>query len=94
MGRVSPVRTALVLLLLVCFAGLQTASAITAHSHDHGNGRHCCVICHAGHVPTLGATVAPDPAPPSVTEWRSWREEVIVPGDPSPALNRSRAPPA
>jgi len=88
------VRTALVLLLLACFAGLQTAAAITVHSHDHGNSGHCCVICHVGHLPALGAAIAPDTAPATIAEWRSWREEAVVPGDRSPVLNFSRAPPA
>ena len=95
MGLVSPTRKLLVLLVLVCFAGLQTASAVTANLHDHGAGHsHCCVSCHAGHAPLLGAGVALNPAPPTVTEWRCWREEAVVAGAPAPALSRSRAPPA
>lgn len=86
--------TALILLLLVCFAGVQTAAAITVHSHDHGNSGHCCVICHVGHLPALEGRTAPDTAPSTVAEWRRWREEPILAGDPSPVLNFSRAPPA
>ena len=95
-GRVSDrwVRTALVLLLLACFAGLQTAAAVTVHSHDHGSGDHCCVICHVGHLPALEGAVAPDTAPAVITGWRSWCEEAVLPGDQSPILNFSRAPPA
>lgn len=88
------VRPALVLLLLACFAGVQTAAAITVHSHDHGNGDHCCVICHAAHLPALEAAIAPDTTPATITEWRCWREEPVLPGDQSPVLNFSRAPPA
>jgi hypothetical protein len=84
----------MVLLLLACFAGLQTASAITVHSHDHGDTGHCCVICHAGHLPALEGDVAPDAAPAAVAEWRVWREEAARAGDPAPVLNSSRAPPA
>jgi hypothetical protein len=88
------VRTALVLILLACFGGLQTVSAVTVHSHNHGNGDHCCAICHAGHLPAAQAPVALNAAPSVVTEWRSWHEEAVVPGDRSPILDFSRAPPA
>jgi len=101
MGRADPdrvsarwVRTALVLVLLACFAGLQTAAAITTHSHDHGDGGHCCVICHVGHLPALEGAGAPDTAPAAIAEWRCWREEPVLAGDQSPVLNFSRAPPA
>jgi len=87
-------RSALVLLLLVCFAGLQTAAAITVHSHDHGSTGDCCAICHVGHLPALEAAIAPDAAPVAIVEWRSWREQPALPGDQSPVLNFSRAPPA
>ena len=86
-------RPALVLLLLAWFAGIQTASAITVHSHEHDAG-HGCVICHVGHVPALEAAIAPDAAPAAIVEWRSWREEPALPGDQSRVLNFSRAPPA
>jgi len=88
------VRTALVLVLLACFAGLQTAAAVTMHSHDHGGGDHCCAICHVGHLPALEAPVTLDVAPASVAEWRCWREEAVLPGDQAPVLGCSRAPPA
>ena len=87
-------RPTLVLLLLVCFAGLQTAAAITVHSHDHGNTSDCCAICHVGHLPAFEAAIAPDATPTAIVEWRSWREEPVLPGDRSPVLNFSRAPPA
>src|SRR5271169_6364403 len=89
-------RPTLILLLLVCFAGLQTAAAITVHSHDHGNGStdDCCAICHVGHLPALRAAIAPDATPTAIIEWRSWREQAALPGDQSPILNFSRAPPA
>ena len=87
-------RPALVLLLLVCFAGLQTAAAITVHSHDHPDNGHCCVICHVAHLPALEAAIAPDATPAAIVEWRSWREAPVLPGGQSHALNFSRAPPA
>ena len=87
-------RPTLVLVLLVCFAALQTAAAITVHSHDHGTTGDCCVICHVGHLPALEAGIAPNAAPAPAIEWRSWREEPVLPGDQSPVLNFSRAPPA
>ena len=95
-GRVSArwLRCALVLVLLACFAGLQTAAAITAHSHDHPDTGHCCVMCHAGHLPALEAAIAPDATPAAVVEWRSWREQPALAGDQALVLNFSRAPPA
>jgi len=92
-GRLRP---ALILLLLVCFAGLQTAAAITVHSHDHGNrsSDDCCAICHVGHLPAIEAAIAPETAPEAIVEWRCWREQPALAGDPSPVLNLSRAPPA
>jgi hypothetical protein len=87
-------RTALVLLLLACFAGLQTASAITVHSHDHANGDHCCAVCHAAHLPALQAPIALNAAPITLSEWRCWREQAVRAGDRSPALDLSRGPPA
>jgi len=97
-GRVSVrwLRPALILLLLVCFAGLQTAAAITVHSHDHGNGStdDCCAICHVGHLPAIEAALAPEAAPVAIVEWRSWREQPALAGDQGLVLNFSRAPPA
>ncbi len=93
MGRVTTSRV-LVLLLLVCFAGLQTASAVTVHSHDHGTAWHSCVICHAGHMPALQSAVAPNATPAAITEWRLRHENTPAATDPLPSLNFSRAPPA
>jgi hypothetical protein len=87
-------RPVLILLLLVCFAGLQTAAAISVHSHEHGSTGDCCAICHVGHLPALEAGIASDAAPAAIVEWRSWREEPVLPGGQSPVLNFSRAPPA
>ncbi len=86
-------RPALVLLLLAWFVGIQTASAITVHSHDHDAG-HGCVICHVAHLPALEAAIAPDATPAAIIEWRTWREEPVLPGDQALVLNFSRAPPA
>ena len=47
-------RAVLILLVLVSFAAVQTASAIEVHAHQHGGPNdHCCAGCHAGHFPVL-----------------------------------------
>jgi hypothetical protein len=92
--RARLVRAVLVALLLICFGGLQTASAITVHSHHHEGGGHSCAVCHAAHLPAAQALHAVELTAPVVTEWRHSREEALAPAGQSPVLNFSRAPPA
>jgi len=87
-------RIALVALLLVCFAGLQTASVALDHSHDHGNPHNCCPICHASHVPALQALGSIQIAAPGVVNWRDAREVAAVTIAHPVAQHSSRAPPA
>ena len=99
MAGVSPTRgcTRLVLLffVLLCFAGLQTATAIDLHPHQHaGPHQHCCGICHAGHLPALQAAAACPLAPPTALESRGAAPEAASLGDSLADFHLSRAPPA
>src|SRR5436305_2566600 len=92
--RISVWRAVFIVCLLLCFTGLQSASVVLDHAHEHGNAHSSCPICHATHVPALHAIATVQvPAPGSVS-WRRSREDVPVASTLSPSLNSSRAPPA
>ncbi|MGA2434929.1 MAG: hypothetical protein ABSG25_06545 [Bryobacteraceae bacterium] len=86
------IHTALVVLFVVGFACLQTASASVVHPHEHGGND--CPICQVGHIPSLGAMAAIAFLPPVIAEWPLWRDTGAAPGFFTPAFNPSRAPPA
>jgi hypothetical protein len=88
------VRIALLVLLLGSFVGLQTASAISIHPHEHaGAHSHCCVACHAGHLPATQATSAIRIALPTCTEWHVHTEHLVRAPQAEGVASSCRAPP-
>jgi len=90
------IRTALlVLLVLVSFAAVQTASALEIHPDHHGGPNdHCCAGCHAGHFPVLPSVSTLQLAGLAVTAWRASVEVAHYTSDDGRTFNSSRAPPA
>src|ERR1700716_3280548 len=76
LGHKSILRPALILVLLVCFAVLQTASVIDNYSHGHeGSHTHCCPACHSGHLPVALVIANFKVAPQIVSEYTQWPED-------------------
>lgn len=88
-------RILFVLLVLVNFAALQTASAVKIHAHHHGGPNdHCCPGCHGGHFPVLQTARGVQLASLSVAGWRKSPNEALFTSDANCTFNSSRAPPA
>src|SRR4051794_34209559 len=87
-------RITFLVLLLACFVGLQTASAVEIHPHQHGGlHSHCCVACHAGHFPATQAVLRILVSPAQCTGWHSQSEHRHMTGDGVGIFRCSRAPP-
>jgi hypothetical protein len=87
-------RILLVLLVLVSFASLQTASVVEIHAHHHGGPNdHCCPGCHGGHFPFLQTTGNIHVAGLAISGWRKALNEAPAASHDSRAFNSSRAPP-
>ena len=87
-------RTALAVLLLLCFAGIQTASAITEQIHDHGPSHtDCCAICHAGHASVIQAALVFSLEAPLNGEWQTPVEGASEIPEIQARSQSSRAPP-
>src|SRR5262249_51110594 len=84
-----------VVLLLACFVGLQTASAVTFHEDDHGSGshHHCCPTCHAGHSPVLHQSRPVNLFTAIVADWKNRTEPASIVASARPRRRESRAPP-
>jgi len=81
-------------LLLACFTGIQTASAITEQVHDHGPSHtDCCRICHAGHGSAIQAALVFRLAAPLVTAWQTVVEPSSEIPESQVQFDSSRAPP-
>ena len=89
------IRTVLILLLLACFAGLQTASAITEQVHHHDGPSHsdCCGVCHAGHLSVTQAVAGQNLVLPDIRCWQEAQDAPPAPGEFVASLHLSRAPP-
>ena len=88
-------RVVLLLFVLVCFAGIETATAVDLHPHEHaGPHRHCCAVCHAGHLPALQTAAGCPVTPPTKLEWRGAAPDTLPGGDGLADFHPSRAPPA
>jgi hypothetical protein len=85
----------LLLFVLACFAGLQTATAVDLHSHEHaGPHQHCCSVCHAGHLPALQTAGGCPLAPPTALEWRGCGADTLIAAYDLADFHPSRAPPS
>jgi|SRR5579862_8159909 len=89
-------RAIFVLLLLTCFAGLQTASAITEQVHHHDGPSHtdCCGVCHAGHLSVTPAVSCLTLVLPDVQGWHNTQDTLPAQGEFVSSLHLSRAPPS
>lgn len=85
----------IVALLLACFVGLQTASAVTFHDDDHGAGshHHCCPTCQAGHSPVLHEDRPITFYTAEVASWKNRSEPAFIVPFARPRRRASRAPP-
>ena len=82
------------LLVLVTFAGVQSASAmeITPDHHDGPDDR-CCAGGHAGHFPTLPTVSTTQLTTLPVVAWHTTIEVAPYTSDDGRTFNSSRAPP-
>ena len=81
-------------LVLFSFVGLQTASVVVDHHHEHsGSDTHCCPACHAGHLPVLQTAPEVHIAPLAIVEWHGPQALQLLQSASLPALSFSRAPP-
>lgn len=89
------IRAALILLLITCFAALQTASAITEQVHHHDGPSHadCCGVCHVGHLSVTPAIAGFMLVLPDVQCWHKAPDAPPAPGEFVASLHLSRAPP-
>jgi len=87
-------RISLQLILLICFAGFQIASAITEQVHVHGESHaDCCAICHASHASFVQPIGAFHLEAPMAIEWHTVLDHGSRTPDRQATLDLSRAPP-
>jgi peptidoglycan/LPS O-acetylase OafA/YrhL len=87
-------RALLVLLVLVSFAAVQSASAMEIHPDHHGGpDDRCCAGGHAGHFPALHTVSTIQIAALSVAAWHAPSEVAPYTLDDGRTFNSSRAPP-
>jgi hypothetical protein len=82
-------------LLIVSFAGLQTAAALESHPQHHGGAEdHCCAICHVGQLIALATPAIFSLAPPEIAAWSLASTPAPAPATCHVEFCSSRAPPA
>ncbi len=86
-------RVLLVLLVLVSFASVQSASAMEIQADHHGADDHCCAGGHAGHFPALHTVTSIQLAALAMTVWHTPAEVSPYTSGDGRAFNSSRAPP-
>ena len=85
---------ALVLLVAINFAAVQTESAMDLHAHHHGGANdHCCAGCHAGHFPVLDTASSIQLGVAGVSRCDSIIEVGPSASNDGQIFNPSRAPP-
>lgn len=87
-------RILLVLLVLVSFATVQSASAMEIQPDHHGADDRCCAGGHAGHFPALHTISTIQLAALSLAVWQTPVEVSPYTSDDGRTFNSSRAPPA
>jgi len=88
-------RVFLVLLALVSFAAVQTASAMEIHADHHGGpDDHCCAGGHAGHFPALHTVTSIQLSALAMAVWHTPAEVSPYTSGDGRTFNSSRAPPA
>ena len=87
-------RTLLVLLVLVSFAGVQSVCAMEIHPDHHGGpDDSCCAGGHAGHFPALHTVSTIQLGALVVAAWHAPAEVAPYTSDDGRTFNSSRAPP-
>jgi hypothetical protein len=87
-------RILLVLLVLVSFAAVQSASAMEIQPDHHGADDRCCAGGHAGHFPALPTVGTIQLAALALAVWHTPVEVSPYTSDDGRTFNSSRAPPA
>jgi hypothetical protein len=87
-------RVLLVLLVLVSFAAVQSASAMEIQPDHHGADDRCCAGGHAGHFPALHTVSTMQLAALALAMWHTPAEVSPYTSDDGRTFNSSRAPPA
>jgi hypothetical protein len=87
-------RILLVLLVLVSFAAVQSASAMEIQPDHHGADDRCCAGGHAGHFPALHTVSTMHLAALALAVWHTPPEVSPYISDDGRTFNSSRAPPA
>jgi len=87
-------RILLVLLVLVSFATVQSASAMEIHPDHHGADDRCCAGGHAGHFPALHTISTIQLAALALAVWYTPAESSPCASGDGRTFNSSRAPPA
>jgi hypothetical protein len=87
-------RVLLVLLVLVSFATVQSASAMEIQPDHHGTDDRCCAGGHAGHFPALHTVTGIQFAALAMTVWHTLVEVSPYTSGDGRTFNSSRAPPA
>ncbi|MDP8990411.1 MAG: hypothetical protein M3N41_10080 [Acidobacteriota bacterium] len=86
-------RILLVLLVLVSFAAVQSASAMEIQPDHHGADDRCCAGGHAGHFPALHTVTSIQLAALAMTVWHTPAEVSAYTSGAGRKFNSSRAPP-
>ena len=86
-------RILLVLLVLVSFATVQSASAMEIQPDHHGADDRCCAGGHAGHFPALHTISTIQLAALSPDVWQTPAEVSSYTSGDGRTFNSSRAPP-
>ncbi len=86
-------RVLLVLLVLVSFAAVQSASAMEIQPDHHGADDRCCAGGHAGHFPALHTVTSIQLAALALAVWQTPAEVSPYTSGDGRTFNSSRAPP-
>ena len=86
-------RVLLVLLVLVSFAAVQSASAMEIQPDHHGADDRCCAGGHAGHFPALHTITSIQLAALAMAVWQTPVEVNPYTSGDGRTFNSSRAPP-
>jgi hypothetical protein len=86
-------RILLVLLVLVSFAAVQSASAMEIQPDHHGADDRCCAGGHAGHFPALHTVTSIQLAALALSVWHTPAEVSSYISGAGRTFNSSRAPP-
>jgi len=87
-------RVLLVLLVLVSFAAVQSASAMEIQPDHHGADDRCCAGGHAGHFPALHTISTLQLQATALAVWHAPAEASPYTSGDGRTFNSSRAPPA